>query len=176
MASGLSCPVACEILDQGSNLCSLHWKSDPYPVDYQGNPTIVFKNLHFAALVRTYLITEEDPLFNFFFATMVVCISPSAKRNLVGVGVCAGICKGSEGFDVRWEQFRNGHWALSMAGTIRSGERTKPKCEVGLWRKMNKEPGHAHAKPLSGKGFDHHIINLEQSLHWYILKLHLNVK
>ena len=107
---------------------------------------------------------------------MVVCISPSAKRNLVGVGVCAGICKGSEGFDVRWEQFRNGHWALSMAGTIRSGERAKPKCEVGLWRKLNKEPGHAHAKPLSGKGFDHHIINLEQSLHWYIFKLHLNVK
>ena len=71
-----------------------------YPVDYQGNPTIPFKNLHFATLVGTYLITEEDPLFFF----LPVCISPSAKRNLVGVGVCAGVCKGSEGFGVRWEQ------------------------------------------------------------------------
>ena len=35
-------------------------------MDYQENPTIVFKNLHFAALVGTFLITEEDPLFNFF--------------------------------------------------------------------------------------------------------------
>lgn len=90
LASGLSYPVACEILDQGPNLCSLHWKSDSfffslskltciyikerqvtqffpssYPVDYQGNPTIPFKNLHFATLVGTYLITEEDPLFFF---------------------------------------------------------------------------------------------------------------
>lgn len=52
----------------------------------------------------------------------------------------------------------------------------KAKVRVGLWRKLNKEPGHVHAKPLAGKGFDHHIINLEQSLRWYIFKLHLNVK
>ena len=67
VASGLRCPVAREILDQGSNLCSLHWKLDSYPVDYQGNLTTGFKNLHFATLVGAYLITEEDPLFNFYF-------------------------------------------------------------------------------------------------------------
>ena len=35
---GLSCSRACGIiLDQGWNLCSLHWQVDSYPVDHQGS-------------------------------------------------------------------------------------------------------------------------------------------
>ena len=36
---GLSCPVACGIfLDQGLNLCSLHWQVDSYPLSHKGSP------------------------------------------------------------------------------------------------------------------------------------------
>ena len=38
----LSCCVACGFfLEQGSNLCSLHWQVDAPPLDHQGNPRIV---------------------------------------------------------------------------------------------------------------------------------------
>ena len=40
-----SCPVACGIfLDQGWNLCSLHWQVDSSPVDHQDVPTSVILN------------------------------------------------------------------------------------------------------------------------------------
>ena len=33
---GLSCPMACgTFLDQGSNLCPLHWEVDSLPLDHQ---------------------------------------------------------------------------------------------------------------------------------------------
>ena len=35
----LSCPSACGILlDQGSNLCLLHWQVDSSPLDHRGRP------------------------------------------------------------------------------------------------------------------------------------------
>ena len=35
---GLRCPAACRIfLDQGSNLCPLHWQADFYPLYHQGS-------------------------------------------------------------------------------------------------------------------------------------------
>ena len=38
---GLSCSAACGIfLDQGSNLCPLHWQVDSYPVYHQGSPCL----------------------------------------------------------------------------------------------------------------------------------------
>ena len=38
-ACGLSCPLACGIfLDQGLNLCLLHWQVDSLPLSYQGSP------------------------------------------------------------------------------------------------------------------------------------------
>ena len=41
VAHGLSCSVARGIfLDQGSNLCSLHWQGDSYPLDHQGSPLL----------------------------------------------------------------------------------------------------------------------------------------
>ena len=43
MAHGLSCSAACEIfLEEGSNLCPLHWQLDSYPLDHQGNAMQVF--------------------------------------------------------------------------------------------------------------------------------------
>ena len=39
VVQGLSCPMACGILlDQGSNLCPLHWEADSYPLYHQGSP------------------------------------------------------------------------------------------------------------------------------------------
>ena len=39
----LSCSTACGIfLDQGLNLCLLHWRVDSLPLSYQGSPTIYF--------------------------------------------------------------------------------------------------------------------------------------
>ena len=36
---GLSCSMACGVhLDQGSNLCPLHWWADSYPLCHQGSP------------------------------------------------------------------------------------------------------------------------------------------
>ena len=44
MALGLSCSKVYGIfLDQGSNLCSLHWQVDSQPLDLQGSPVGVFK-------------------------------------------------------------------------------------------------------------------------------------
>ena len=41
-----SCSTACGILlDQGSNLCPLHWQVDSQPLYHQGSPFLVFKEL-----------------------------------------------------------------------------------------------------------------------------------
>ena len=38
VAHGLSCSKACGVFpDQGSNLCSLHWQADSYPLSHQGS-------------------------------------------------------------------------------------------------------------------------------------------
>ena len=45
---GLSCPSACGIfLDQGSNLCPLHWQADSSPLDQQGSPGVICLKLCF---------------------------------------------------------------------------------------------------------------------------------
>ena len=52
MEHRLSCPVACGIfLDQGWNLCSLHWQVDSYPPDHQVSSTfdtyyLLFTSFH----------------------------------------------------------------------------------------------------------------------------------
>jgi len=39
VAKGLSCFTACEnFLDQGLNLCLLHWQVDSLPLSHQGSP------------------------------------------------------------------------------------------------------------------------------------------
>ena len=43
VAHKLSCSLACEIfLDQGSNLCLLHWQVDSLPLNHQGSPRIYY--------------------------------------------------------------------------------------------------------------------------------------
>ena len=43
VAHRLSCCVACGIfLDQGLNLCPLHWQADSYPLRHQGIPPDCF--------------------------------------------------------------------------------------------------------------------------------------
>ena len=42
VVEGLSCITACEIfLDQGLNLCLLHWQVDSLPLSHQGSPIIL---------------------------------------------------------------------------------------------------------------------------------------
>ena len=39
VAHGPSCRLACGVfLDQGSNLCPLHWQADSHPLHHQGSP------------------------------------------------------------------------------------------------------------------------------------------
>ena len=52
MEHRLSCPAACGIfLDQGLNLCPLHWQVDSQPLHLQGNPT------------ETYIYRKEHDFF-----------------------------------------------------------------------------------------------------------------
>ena len=45
MAQGLSCSVVCGIfLNQGSNLCLLHWQADSLPLGHLGNAPYKFLN------------------------------------------------------------------------------------------------------------------------------------
>ena len=44
VAHGLNCFAACRIfLDEGLNMCVLHWQADPLPLRHQGNP--LFKKI-----------------------------------------------------------------------------------------------------------------------------------
>ena len=48
VAHGLSCLAACGILlDQGLNLCLLHWQADCLPVSHQGSPKRAFSFFKF---------------------------------------------------------------------------------------------------------------------------------
>ena len=45
VAHGPSCSATCGIfLDQGSNLCPLHWQADSYPLCHQGRPQYCFNH------------------------------------------------------------------------------------------------------------------------------------
>ena len=45
VAHGPSCSTACGIfLDQGSNLCPLHWQADSYPLCHEGSPQYCFNH------------------------------------------------------------------------------------------------------------------------------------
>ena len=51
VAHGLSCSAACGIfLDQGLNLCPLHWQVDSPPLSHQGKPSGIFITLVSAGL------------------------------------------------------------------------------------------------------------------------------
>ena len=44
MVHGLSCSTACRIfLDQGLNLCLLHWQGGSLPLSHQGSPLTYFE-------------------------------------------------------------------------------------------------------------------------------------
>ena len=59
VAHKLSCPVECEIfLDQGSNLCSLHWQVDSYPLHHQGSSVLFILNE-----IKSNLETSPLPQF-----------------------------------------------------------------------------------------------------------------
>ena len=57
VAHGLSFPEAYGIfLDQGSNLCPLHWQADSQPLDHQGSPGRDFLNEY----LRKHLVMSVD--------------------------------------------------------------------------------------------------------------------
>ena len=48
VAHWLSCFTSCEIfLDQGWNLCLLHWQEDSLPLSHEGSPSFIFGLGHF---------------------------------------------------------------------------------------------------------------------------------
>ena len=62
VAHSLSCSAACVIfLDQGSNLCSLHWQTNSYPLYPRGSPILVFLK---KGLLRYNLHTLNLPLYS----------------------------------------------------------------------------------------------------------------
>ena len=57
----LSCSTACGIfLDQGSNLCLLHWKADSLPLIHQGSPII--SSLLAGVFYKEMLLVNNLPL------------------------------------------------------------------------------------------------------------------
>ena len=69
---GLSCSAACGIfLDQGLNLCPLHWQVDSYPLFHQGSPAVflifTFYMLNISIPMKSLVkmsILKQDIQFN----------------------------------------------------------------------------------------------------------------
>ena len=50
-SSGLNCSMVCGIfLDQGSNLCPLHWQADSQPLNHQGSPLFQFLKFYWSTV------------------------------------------------------------------------------------------------------------------------------
>ena len=65
MGPGLSCSVACGVfLDQGSNLCHLHWQVDSLSLSHLGSSIMKhvysFKNLHYKLILTLIMIVFID--------------------------------------------------------------------------------------------------------------------
>ena len=58
VAHGLSCSATCGIFrNQGSNLCSLHWQADSYPLRHQRSPSVyIFTNR------KPYILRENETI------------------------------------------------------------------------------------------------------------------
>ena len=55
---GLCCPVAHGLsLDQGSNLCPLHWQAVSYPLYHQGSPRLIYYYQIYKSYVSAYKIS-----------------------------------------------------------------------------------------------------------------------
>ena len=68
VACMLGCPMACEIfLDQGSNLCPLHWQADALPLDHLETPKgrnygfyfMLFFKLFFIAMLHCNIVLDS---------------------------------------------------------------------------------------------------------------------
>ena len=61
MACGLSCSTARGIfLDQGSNLCILHWQVDSLPLSHQGRPLSYPLSVKWAQIMGTMSLPREE--------------------------------------------------------------------------------------------------------------------
>ena len=61
LARGISCSIARAVfLDQGSNLCLLHWKADSLPLIHQGSPII--SSLLAGVFYKEMLLVNNLPL------------------------------------------------------------------------------------------------------------------
>ena len=68
---GLGCSAACGIfLDQGSNLCPLHWQADSYPLHHKGSP-YDFYSLYRCPRPKEYFLffPSRDCFFSYLLQT-----------------------------------------------------------------------------------------------------------
>ena len=75
VAHGVSYSEACGIfLDQGSNLCPLHWQTDSYPLGHQGSPHLFKKFCFFGGVFRGFCkyhhAIHKRRQFYFFFSNL----------------------------------------------------------------------------------------------------------
>ena len=63
VAFGLSCFTACGIfLDQGLNLCLLHWQANSLPLSHQGSPVVVQSLSRVGLFAAPWTVAHQIPL------------------------------------------------------------------------------------------------------------------
>ena len=77
------CPLACEIfLDQGSNLCPLHWQAEAYPLFHLGSLSIFLREVvsseHFY-IKRSFYYEMMVIVHSFFLHDYLLTVLMSAK-------------------------------------------------------------------------------------------------
>ena len=91
VAHRLSCSAACGILlDQGSNLCLLHWQADSLPLSHQGSPTyflkysIMYSNFRCEStrfeckcFLFNFMISSQSIVFQGFLSQLLSSLPPS---------------------------------------------------------------------------------------------------
>ena len=85
MVHGLSCSAACGIfLDQGLNLCPLHWEVDSQPLRHQGSPNPFYFNYINLFLAST-VNQEDETCFKMQVITQNATLLEPRWRSLVQI-------------------------------------------------------------------------------------------
>ena len=82
VAHRLSCSAACGILlDQGSNLCLLHWQADSLPLSYQGSLLLSF--LTFIPPSLCFSCSIPQPILYFIITAVFIVHNLHFKHSVL---------------------------------------------------------------------------------------------